>query len=111
VIILARLPAREIEGAYQVLDGLVGEVSSGNQCLIWPAMRYDAEAHQTRIAFFTEWRVTPTPEDQRELIAYTDSLMGKPPAVITETRADPTTDQENVEWLRSGKPPSPRRTN
>ncbi len=109
--ILARLPSREIEGAHEVLDGLVGEVSSGNQCRVWPAMTYVPETNQTRIAFFVEWRFPSTPEDDAELMAYTDTLMGKQPAVVTGTTADPCADQENVEWLRSGKPPKRRRAN
>lgn len=109
--VLARLPAREIEGADQVLDGIVAEVASGNQVRVWPAMTYAAETNQTRIAFFTEWRRPPTPEDQRELIAHTDALMGKGPALMTETTGDPTADKQNVEWLRTGKPPKPRKTN
>ena len=109
--ILARLPAREIEGADQVLEGVVGEFVSGNQCRIWPALTYDAAANQTRIAFFTEWRQQATPADLSELVSYTDKLMGKAPEVMTETRLDPTTEPDNIEWLRSGKAPKPRRTN
>lgn len=108
---LARLPARVIEGADQVLDGIVGEVASGNQVRVWPAMTYASETNQTRIAFFTEWRLPPTPDDEHELIAYTDALMGKPPALLTECKGDPTAQQENVDWLRTGKQPKPRRTN
>lgn len=66
---LARLPSREIEGAHEVLDGLVGEVSSGNQCRVWPAMTYVPQTNQTRIAFFVEWRFPSTPEDDAELMA------------------------------------------
>jgi hypothetical protein len=109
--ILARLPRREIEGADEVLEGFVGEFASGNQCRIWPAMTYDREANQTRIAFFTEWRRVATPDDIAELTAYTDELMGKPPELLTETNADPCAEQENVEWLRTGKRPVPRRSN
>jgi hypothetical protein len=107
--ILARLPSREIEGADQVLEGVVIEVASGNQCRIWPAMTYDADADQTRIAFFTEWRRRATPDDLAELMAYTDSLMGKKPELLNETSADPCADQENIEWLRTGKAPMPKR--
>jgi hypothetical protein len=109
--LLARLPPREIEGADRVLDGAVAEVASGNRVRLWPAMTYVPETNQTRIAFFTEWRLPPTPEDERELIAATDEMMGKPPELITETKGDPTVEQENVDWLRTGKAPKPRRTN
>ena len=108
---LARLPAREIDGADQVLEGALVEVASGNQCRLWPALTYDAGADQTRIAFFMEWRCAPTPNDMSEITAYTNSLMGKPPALVTETHEDPCTDRENVEWLRSGKPPACKRAN
>jgi hypothetical protein len=111
VKVLARLPSREIDGADQVLPGVVAEVASGNQVRVWPAMTYDRQADQTRIAFFTEWRRRPTPEDERELIAYTDAFMGKAPALRTECHGDPTIQQENVDWLRTGKIPKPRRTN
>jgi hypothetical protein len=109
--ILARLPSREIEGAHEVLDGLVGEVSSGNQCRVWPAMTCVPETNQTRIAFFVEWRFPSTPEDDAELMAYTDTLMGKPPEVVTGTTEDPCSVEENVEWLRSGKRPKRKRAN
>ena len=109
--ILARLPMREIEGADEVLEGFVAEFSSGNQCRIWPALTYDREANQTRIAFFTEWRRVATPEDIAELTGYTDELMGKRPEVLTETTSDPCAEPENVEWLRSGKAPTPKRAN
>jgi hypothetical protein len=74
-------------------------------------MTYDREANQTRIAFFTEWRCVATPDDIAELTAYTDELMGKPPELLTETTSDPCAEPENVEWLRSGKPPTPKRAN
>ncbi|HZT29438.1 MAG TPA: hypothetical protein VFA33_06125 [Bryobacteraceae bacterium] len=109
--IIGSLPPREIDGAEQVLGGVVGELASGNYVRFWPAMTYDAETNQTRIAFFTEWYMPPTPDDQRELMAYTDKLMEKPPELTTESKGDPTTNQENVEWLRSGKKPKPRRAN
>jgi hypothetical protein len=109
--VLASLPARHIDGADQVLDGIAAEVASGNQVRVWPALTYDWEANQTRIAFFTEWRRSPTPEDQWELITHTDALMGRGPALMTETQGDPTADKQNVEWLRTGKPPKPRKTN
>ena len=80
--ILARLPMREIEGADEVLEGVVAEFASGNQCRIWPALTYDREANQTRIAFFTEWRYAATPDDIGELTRYTDELMGKPPEYV-----------------------------
>ena len=109
--ILARLPMREIEGADEVLEGFVAEFSSGNQCRIWPALTYDREANQTRIAFFTEWRRVATPDDMAELTHYTDGLMGKRPELLTETASDPCVVQENLEWLRTGRPPKPKRTN
>jgi len=109
--IVGSLPPREVEGAEQVLGGVVGELASGNVCRFWPAMTYDRDADQTRIAFFVEWYQSPTPDDQRELTAYTDNLMGGPPALATECKGDPTASQENVEWLRSGTPPKPRRSN
>ena len=109
--ILAKLPKREIEGADEILEGFVAEFSSGNQCRIWPALTYDREANQTRIAFFTEWRRVATPDDIGQLTRYTDELMGKPPELLTETTSDPCAEQENVEWLRTGKPPKPRRAN
>jgi len=102
--IIANLPPRDIEGADQVLSGLVIECASGNHCRVWPAMTYDADADQTRIAFFTEWRQPSTLEDMAELMAFTDGLMGKPPAVVTEG-PDPCTDQQNVNWLRIGQKP------
>ena len=108
---LARLPPREIEGADQVLEGVVVEVASGNQCRLWPAMTYDQAANQTRIGFFLEWRRSATPDDIAEVTAYTDSLMGKRPQILTETTSDPGADDRNVEWLRTGKMPAPRRTN
>ena len=109
--ILARLPMREIEGADEVLEGFVAEFSSGNQCRIWPALTYDREANQTRIAFFTEWRRVATPGDIAEPTGYTDELIGKRPEILTETTSDPCAQPENVEWLRTGKPPKPRRAN
>ncbi len=109
--LLARIPAREIDGADRVLDGLVAETASGNQCRIWPAMTYDADAKQMRIAFFIEWRGMATPNDTAEVMAFTNSLMGKPPAVITETTSDPCANNENVEWLRTGRLPAPKKTN
>jgi hypothetical protein len=102
---------REIEGADEILEGFVAEFSSGNQCRIWPALTYDREAHQTRIAFFTEWRRGATPGDIAELTGYTDELMGKRPEILTETTSDPCAEQGNVDWLRSGRKPPPRRTN
>ena len=110
--ILANLPPRKIEGADEVLEGFVGECASGNQVRAWPAMTYDDERNQTRIAFFTEWRQGPTPNDTAELIAFTDSMMGKPPELMTECgKADPTTVKENIDWLRTGKAPARRRAN
>ncbi len=109
--ILAGLPPREIAGADQVLSGVLAQVASGNEVQVWPAMTYDREANQTRIAFFTVWWRPPTPEDQRELVEYTDALMGKPPALMTECKGNPAEQQENVDWLRTGKPPKARRTN
>ena len=109
--ILARLPRREIESADEVLEGFVAESSSGNQCRIWPALAYDREANQTRIAFFTEWRRVATPEDIAELTGYTDGLMGKRPEILTETASDPCAEKENLDWLRVGRRPRPRRSN
>ena len=86
-----------------MLEGFVGEFASGNQCRIWPALTYDREANQTRIAFFTEWRRVATPGDIAELTGYTDELMGKRPEILTETTSDPCAEQGNVEWLRSGQ--------
>jgi hypothetical protein len=109
--VLATLPAREIEGADQVLEGMLVEVSSGNQCRVWPAMTYDAERKQTRIAFFLEWRRLSTPDDIVEVTAFTNTLMGKTPSVTTEGNIDPREDQDNLDWLRSGKAPAPKRSN
>ncbi len=61
--IVNKLAPREIDGADEVLDGVVAELSSGNYVRFWPAMTYDTEANQTRIAFFTEWYLPPTPDD------------------------------------------------
>ena len=109
--ILAKLPPREIEGADQVLDGVVAEMSSGNLCRFWPALTYDREKDQTRIAFFMEWYQPATPNDIAELTAYTNKLMSKEPEMLTEVKGDPTQDAANTEWLRTGKKPAPRRTN
>ena len=109
--IVNRLPPRPIEGADTVLDGVVAEVASSNLCRFWPALTSVAGSNQTRIAFFMEWLRPPTPDDQAEVMAYTDKLMGKAPEVATEVHGDPTADQANVGWLRSGKKPKSRRTN
>ncbi len=109
--ILATLPPREIEGADEVLSGMVGETASGNQVRVWPAMTYVPDTNQTRIAFFMEWRLPPTPDDEAEVIAYSDKLMGKSHDLMTTCKGDPTVEQENVDWLRDGKRPKPRRTN
>jgi hypothetical protein len=109
--VLALLPKREIEGADEVLEGMLAEVASGNQCRIWPAMTYDREHHETRIAFFMEWRRVPTPDDIAEVTAYTNTLMRKPPELMTEAQSGPCAEQENIDWLRTGKAPKPRRTN
>ena len=109
--IIGELPPREVEGADQVLNGVVGELASGNYFRLWPALTYDREANQTRIAFFIDWYQPPTPDDQGEVTAYTNKLMNGSPELATETHGDPTTDKENVEWLRSGKKPKRRRTN
>ena len=109
--ILAKLAPREIDGADEVLEGVVAEVSSGNLCRLWPAMTYDDAKNQTRIAFFFEWRQSPAPNDIAEVTAYTNELMGKPPELMTETKNDPGHDASNAEWLRTGTKPARRRTN
>ena len=38
-------------------------------------------------------------------------IESKPPALVTETKEDPCGDQEDVEWLRSGKQPKARKSN
>ena len=73
--VIARLPPREIEGAHQVLEGVVGECISGNYCRFWPAMTYDDQTNQTRIAFFTEWFRPATPADMEEFMAFTNAMM------------------------------------
>jgi hypothetical protein len=109
--IIGTLPPREIDGADQVLDGMVVETTSGNHCRFWPAMVSDDAAQQTRIAFFMEWRCMATPEDIAEVTALTNELMGATPAFTTESVADPCTNPENLEWLRSGKIPPPPKAN
>jgi len=109
--ILAKLPPREIEGAQRVLEGVVAEVSSGNMCRVWPAMTYDEERNQTRIAFFFEWRTLPTPDEIAEVMAFTNEMMGKAPELLTETKGDPGRETGNAEWMRTGKKPPARRTN
>lgn len=108
--LLARLPPHEIAGAQKVLDGLVAEVASGNMCRIWPAVTYDSENNQTRIAFFFEWMLDPAPNDIGEVMAYTDELMGKKPELLT-TGKESCSDPANNEWLATGKMPPPKRTN
>lgn len=39
--ILARLAPREVAGADHVLDGMLAEVASGNQCRVWPTETRD----------------------------------------------------------------------
>lgn len=106
--ILNILPPREIEGADEVLDGVVLECQSGNVCRVWPAMTYDRERDQTRIAFFMEWYRPATPDDIAEVTEYTNGLMGTGPELLTE---GPMLSQENVDWLRTGKAPRPRKAN
>jgi len=74
-------------------------------------MTYDSALNQTRIGFFIEWRRQATPEDVAEVTSWTDRLMGKPPEFRTEGKSDPCADNQNLEWLRTGKMPAPRRTN
>jgi hypothetical protein len=37
--------------------------------------------------------------------------VGKGPVFITETKDNPTVEQESIDWLRTGKMPKPRRVN
>ncbi len=103
--ILGKLEPREIEGADEVLEGVLAEFTSGNQCCIWPAMTYDSGLRQTRIAFFTGWRTQPSDADFQELVAYTDGLMGKSRDFATFAKGDPCTNATAVTWLATGEKP------
>lgn len=108
--VIGKLPPREIEGADVVLDGMVGEVESGNRCAVWPAMTRVEGADQARIAFFIEWKRDTTPDDLSEAMAFVNKVMGgDQPLFLTEGKGDPTRIAENTEWLRNGKVPPPRR--
>ena len=41
--VVATLPPREIDGADQVLEGVVAEFESANHCRIWPATTCDPD--------------------------------------------------------------------
>jgi hypothetical protein len=108
--LLKTLPARKSSAA-TVLEGVLAETSSGNHCRFWPAITRDAATKETRVAFFIEWRCMATPDDIAELTALTDEIMGGTPAFFTDGIIDPWTNEENLEWLRSGKTPPPKRAN
>ncbi len=103
--ILGKLEPREIEGADEVLPGMLLQFNSGNQCYMWPALTYDPALDQTRIGFFTGWKTEPSNEDTQELMAYTNDLMGKPPDAITAHKGDPFVHPANTKWLATGEKP------
>lgn len=103
--ILGRLAPRQVDGADEVLEGILWESASGNRCCVWPVLTHDLELRETRVAFVTGWRVEPSPEDFKELMAFTDSLMGKAPDFVTAHQGDPCTNSVNTEWLRTGQKP------
>ncbi len=106
--ILGKIPAREIPGADEVLEGFVAQMDSGNFCRCWPALTYDTEKHETRIGFFMEWVSLPSLEDQAEFTAHTDQLMGREAMF---SRAGNSFDEESLRWLRTGKQPKVQKPN
>lgn len=109
--VIGLLPPREIPGADRVLDGFVIQTSAGNFCRIWPAMTEDSDKDQTRVAFFMEWKDLASPEDIQEVTELTNELMNNAEPVVGIVGQETPFVAENLEWLRSGKLPKPKRPN